>query len=283
MQKVFVNESVHTSLSSEAIRFAIRYRFQLENIPVNRSYDPSTNKYTYFDESRKCWGDGIHLIDDDIMGFLYARADRKDSDDGDDETMNADEQHSVKLSQIATRRSPLSVGRAVSMRPYKGELTFNCVGGEKNSRSLYLAETHTTEYQYSFALNLDQVAERAHTFNVLDAIMDPPNVGGNASRFYYDFSPESIVLRLTTQHSSKVQNCFLFEENSVVIPSLVRQVKSGDIDPHELFIGGTISDTKEAKLLKRRGANVHPGTTAATKALELKLKDVLTPDDGAQA
>ncbi|MFN9533044.1 MAG: CRISPR-associated protein, partial [Pseudanabaena sp.] len=39
LQKVFHQDDVHTSVSAESIRFALRYRFQLEETDeVNRSY-----------------------------------------------------------------------------------------------------------------------------------------------------------------------------------------------------------------------------------------------------
>ncbi len=53
LQKVFHQDDLHTSVSAEAIRFALRYRFQLEGLPVNRSYDGE--KLQYEDEKRTAW------------------------------------------------------------------------------------------------------------------------------------------------------------------------------------------------------------------------------------
>ena len=39
LQKVFHLDDLHTSVSAESIRFAIRYRFQLDGLNVNREYD----------------------------------------------------------------------------------------------------------------------------------------------------------------------------------------------------------------------------------------------------
>jgi CRISPR-associated protein Cst2 len=55
LQKVFHQDDLHTSVSAEAIRFALRYRFQLEGLPVNRSYDPEESKLFYQDEKRATW------------------------------------------------------------------------------------------------------------------------------------------------------------------------------------------------------------------------------------
>ena len=69
LQKVFHNDDVHTSVSAEAIRFAIRYRLQLEHLNVNRKYDSSTGKLTYADEKRVSWGSDDKYVDDDSDGI----------------------------------------------------------------------------------------------------------------------------------------------------------------------------------------------------------------------
>ena len=74
LQKVFHQDDLHTSVSAESIRFALRYRFQLEDLPVNRSYDPEADKLNYQDEKRTQWNpknDNV-FIDDDLMGFMDA-------------------------------------------------------------------------------------------------------------------------------------------------------------------------------------------------------------------
>ncbi len=47
LQKVFHQDDLHTSVSAEAIRFAIRYRLQLEGLSLNRTYNPETAKVGY--------------------------------------------------------------------------------------------------------------------------------------------------------------------------------------------------------------------------------------------
>jgi CRISPR-associated protein Cst2 len=69
---------------------------------------------------------------------------------------------------------------------------------------------HTTEYQYSFGLNLGDVIYKPHIGHVIDALFDPPAVAGNHARFAYDFSPSSVVLRVTNVQSSRIQNCDRF-------------------------------------------------------------------------
>jgi len=233
LQKVFHQDDLHTSVSAESIRFALRYRFQLENLKINRSYDPEAGKLNYEDEKRTTWNpDGDVFVDDDLMGFMDAAAaqaekETEETDSGQDAPAKTKKKAKGKTTK---RPSPLAIGRAVSLRPYRGELSFNAVSGEKvkGKLSLYNAEMHTTEYQYSFGLNLDDVIKKENIAHVVEAIIDPPQVAGNHARFAYDFSPASIVLRVTNAHSSKIQNCFEHDEDSrgYTVKRLIERVES---------------------------------------------------------
>lgn len=289
LQKVFVNDDLHTSVSAEAIRFAIRYRFQLQGLGPNRTYDGATGKLKYEDEKRTYWGAApSKRIDDDIMGFMDAAAAKQEREEEEAEAQEpADQTAEPKKKQrkpkakgpVTKRPSPLALGRAVSLRPYRGEVSFNCVSGEKGAEkagggkalSLYAAEMHTTEYQYSFGLNLGDVIEKEHIEAVIDAIIDPPQVAGNHARFAYDFSPETIVLRVTSAHSSRIQNCFGHDEQTrgVTIRWLVERVRAGDLAPSELFVGGRHAGSEEGQELKRLGVSVDSSVDkTAAKAKE---------------
>lgn len=274
LQKVFHQDDLHTSVSAEAIRFALRYRFQLENTAeVNRSYDSSTGKLEYEDEKRTKWNPaGEVFIDDDLMGFMDAEAAAKEKEEEIDPEEEPDEPKTKKKKEkpkgkTTKRQSPLAVGRAVSLRPYRGEVSFNCVSGEKKKGqlSLYSAEMHTTEYQYSFGLNLGDVVKKKHIASLIEAIIDPPPVAGNHSRFAYDFSPASIVLRVTNAHSSKIQNCFEHdeEERTYTIARLIDRIESGDIPASEIIIGGDVAKTEEGQKLKALNVTVFSGVIAA--------------------
>src|SRR3989441_3633984 len=267
LQKVFHQDDLHTSVSAESIRFALRYRFQLENLKVNRSYDPEAGKLNFEDEKRTTWNpDGDVFVDDDLMGFMDAAAAQAEKETeevevgGEGETKAKAPKKRAK-GKTTKRPSPLAIGRAVSLRPYRGELSFNAVSGEKvkGKLSLYNAEMHTTEYQYSFGLNLDDVIKKENIGHVVEAIIDPPQVAGNHARFAYDFSPASIVLRVTNAHSSKIQNCFEHDEESrgYTVKKLIERVESKDIPAGELFIGGEITKTpKRGRLEEIRGGGV---------------------------
>jgi CRISPR-associated protein Cst2 len=282
LQKVFHQDDVHTSVSAEAIRFALRYRFQLEaTATVNRSYDSSTGKLKYQDEKRTQWNpqDDV-FIDDDLMGFMDAEAAAKEKEEEVDAEEESEEPKAKKKKEkpkgkTTKRQSPLAIGRAVSLRPYRAELSFNCVSGEKTKGqlSLYSAEMHTTEYQYSFGLNLGDVVKKKHIASLIEAIIDPPQVAGNHSRFAYDFSPASIVLRVTNAHSSKIQNCFEHneEERTYTIARLINRIESEDIPASEIIIGGDVARTEEAKKLKHLKVSVFSGVIAAANEARKRI------------
>jgi len=281
LQKVFHQDDLHTSVSAESIRFALRYRFQLENLKVNRSYDPEAGKLNYEDEKRTTWNpDGDVFVDDDLMGFMDAAAAQaeKETQEAEGEGDASTKPKKKAKGKTTKRPSPLAIGRAVSLRPYRGELSFNAVSGEKvkGKLSLYNAEMHTTEYQYSFGLNLDDVIKKGNIAHVVEAIIDPPQVAGNHARFAYDFSPASIVLRVTNAHSSKIQNCFEHDEDSrgYTVKRLIERVESHDIPASELFVGGEVTKTDEGARLKDLGANIFPGVRAAADAARGRIAEL---------
>ncbi|CAN5489290.1 type I-B CRISPR-associated protein Cas7/Cst2/DevR [soil metagenome] len=287
LQKVFHQDDVHTSVSAEAIRFALRYRFQLEGMRLNRTYDAAQGHLNYEDEKREKWNPrGDVFIDDDLMGFMDAAAAKKEDEAvaleeaATNEEQVATPAKGAKKSKVkgksATRRiSPLAIGRAVSLRPYRGELSFNAVSGkkEKGTLSLYNAEMHTTEYQYSFGVNLDDVINKANIGHLIDAIVDPPQVAGNHARFAYDFSPASIVLRVTNAHSSKIQNCFEHDETSrsYTVEKLIQRIESTDIPADELIVGGELTETPEGDALQKLGVTVFPGVKAAAEEARRRI------------
>jgi CRISPR-associated protein Cst2 len=279
LQKVFHQDDLHTSVSAEAIRFAIRYRFQLEGLSVNRSYDPGAGKLNFEDEKRTTWNlSGDVFIDDDLMGFMDAAAAQQEQEEEGVEGEEATPKKKTKAKGKTTKRqSPLAIGRAVSLRPYRGELSFNAVSGEKEKGklSLYNAEMHTTEYQYSFGLNLNDVVRKENIGHLIDAIIDPPPVAGNHSRFAYDFSPSSVVLRVTNAHSSKIQNCFEHDEESrsYTVERLIGRVASGDVPAGELIIGGELAATVEGKRLESLGVKVFLGVKAAANAARKQIAE----------
>lgn len=277
LQKVFHQDDLHSSVSAEAIRFAIRYYFQLENPDaVNRKFEQG--KLVYKDEDRTYWNpaSGAACIDDDLMGFMDAKAGAAEKEEASQEPAEETPKKKRKAKgTITIRQSPLAVGRAVSLRPYRGELSFNCVSGakEEGKLSLYAAEMHTTEYQYSFGVNLSDVVKKVHIGNLIDAIVDLPAVAGNHARFAYDFSPASIVLRVTNAHASRIQNCFEHDEDNrtYTVQRLIDRITAGDIPASELIVGGEVALTDKGKRLKELNVTVLAGIRLAANEAQQRI------------
>lgn len=266
LQKVFVKDELHTSISGEAIRFALRYRFQLEAPDsVNRTFE--NGKLNFKDEDRSYWAPGKELyIDDALMGFMNAKAAQQENEvewEDLDEAEEKPKSKSKSKGKVTKHQSPLAISRAVSLRPYRGEISYNSVSGEKQKGklSLYSAEMHTSEYQYSFGLNLSDVGRKKYIAQFLAAVIDLPPVAGNHARFAYDFSPASIVLRVTSAHSPKIHYIYEHDEanRTYTIQRLIQRVEAEDIPAQELIVGGEVSMTLEGQKLKELGVEVVPG------------------------
>ena len=83
LQKLLWKGSVHTTVSAEAIRWALRYWWQLHSrekpeLQTNRQWDDQTDNNKWQDEKWKGWAekDGKTYIDDDVLGFRRPRGPR---------------------------------------------------------------------------------------------------------------------------------------------------------------------------------------------------------------
>lgn len=277
LQKVFHQDDLHTTVSAESIRFALRYRFQLEleDERINRTYNMATGKVKFKDDKWKDWTPNENVfVDDDLMGFMNAAAAKKEQEAEevkDDSAEVKDPPTKGKKTKpkgtTYKRPSPLATGRAVSLRPYRGETSFNCATQKEDGSglTLYNAEIHCTEYQYFFGLNLSSVINKENIKHLINSVVDPPPVAGNHARFAYDFSPASIVLRVTNAHSSRIQNCFEHDEDNRTfsVKRLIERVEVNDVPANELIIGGDLADTDDGKRLAELGATVIPGVVKA--------------------
>lgn len=252
LQKVTRGNDQYTTVSAEAIRWAYREYFQSINPEVtNRTFDPDKDKYSFKDERF----DSKKYIDDDLFGYMDAK---KGSDNKDATTK---------------RRGVLEISRAISLDPYWGDVVFGSKGGEKGNTSIHQTEVHCTAYQYTLGLTPESLKKAERAGILLDAISAIRHVGGNHSRFLYEFRPESVVLRVTEDASPWIMDCFKRLGDAVGCPRLVRLVEVGDINPDELVIGGEIVDTPYGKQLEELGVSVHRGVKAAIAAAQTKLAE----------
>ena len=249
LQKLIWKGQVHTTVSSEAIRWAMRYYWQQNEVEVNRQWDDEKEDHTWQDSKWEGWRKkgGKIYIDDDLLGFM-------------------------KL-PIAKRRGMLEVCRAISTTPYVGDITFNAKSGEKERTSLYGTEMHATRYQYGFALTPARLREPDRALDALSAVAALGEVAGNHSRYLFDFSPDSIVLRVTQDPAPRILYIFEEQDGQVGVPELLRKVEAGDIDPKELFIGGRLA--RQEGIQNLGAAVCEPGVKKAVEACKEEIQKQL--------
>jgi CRISPR-associated protein Cst2 len=301
LQKLNWKGDTHSSVSSEAIRWALRYYWQTHGYSVNRIWQEDTSdKIKFQDEGF----DAIKYIDDDVLGFMRAEAAKKEGSEQsqkEESEISEESEEEVKLEVIQelendakakkpkrtknkkpqgvniNRRGMLGVTRAVSINPFFGDITFNATSsGKKGKTSLHSTEVHATRYQYGFAITPEGLNEKSRINAVLDGLISIAEVAGNHARFLYDFSPESIILRWT-QYDASPRCLYCFEEDelgNILIPDLVRRVEVGDINPEELWIGGKIADSLGDLKVGDSKAHIFPGV----KAVVEELKKVIIHD-----
>ena len=241
LQKLVWHGKVHTTVSAEAIRFALRRLLDgAEDEGCNRKYDDVSRANPWQADKFQGWADGKKVagrkvIDDDLLGFMSAEGAAEEGGKG-----------STKV-----RRAVLEVTRAVSISPWPGDVTFNAAspGATPSAQKKginpvpYGTEMHATRYQYGFALTPSRLAVPGRAAHALNGLCGLGEVAGNHGRFLYDFSPESVLFRITDDPAPRILYSFeALEGDEIGVLGLLRKVESGDIRPAELVIGGAIVD-----------------------------------------
>jgi|UniRef100_A0A7C1JMJ5 CRISPR-associated protein Cst2 len=275
LQKLLWHGEVHTTVSAEAIRWAIRYFWQLKGLSVNRRWNDATNQHEWqvsgFDPER--------FIDDDVLGFMRAEAAQQEANEAEQATPT--DRRRRQRGQTIARRSRLEVTRAVSLTPWRGDVTFNAAGINATPSAAqqgpypvpYYTEMHATRYQYGFALTPAALAEPARALHVVDALIHLGEVAGNHARFLYDFSPETIVFRWTDDFAPRMLYAFTVSDNGHVrAPLLLERVQAGDILATELVIGGALAKTEDGQALAAAGAIVLPSVREAGEKIKQIIK-----------
>jgi CRISPR-associated protein Cst2 len=186
------------------------------------------------------------------------------------------------------RRGALEVTRAISLSPFAGETFFGSRSGKKDNKSIYITEIHATRYQYGFAITPEKTYLKvpARVLDVVDAVIGLSEVGGNNSRFLFDFSPDSVVFRWTDDFAPRMLYGFEMDPNGTVsFPDLVRKVKDGDIAAKELFIGGSIvhsldEETKKVLVGAKISNSGGTGVKAAAEAVKKEIRKDLGLTEG---
>ena len=269
LQKLLWLGETHTTVSAEAIRFALR-RVLHGYEDTNRVWDETTRANVWQDHQFKGWAThkGRTFIDDDLLGFMTAEAAKEDGSDGGKGSANV-------------RRAVLEVTRAVSLTPWAGDVTFNAASpgatpsaskGDKNkSRNPvpYGTELHATRYQYGVALTPERLRDKARAAKAIQALCNLGTVAGNHGRFLFDFSPDTVIIRLTHDPAPRLLYCFDTTDDgkTIVAPTLLSRLTNGDIDPKELILGVSDVDSTLAGELKGKGVPVFGVRKACDEAV----------------
>lgn len=270
LQKLIWQGETHSTVSAEAIRFALRRRLaKAEPQGTNRTWNDDARRNEWrngrdVDTEFAKWADRNYsgFIDDDLLGFMAAEA-AKEEAEGTDADAEAGEVVEVAEKKGAgknakkdktkgtatTRRSPLEVTRAISLTPWAGDVTFNAASPMATPSAAkkgtdnpvpYGAEVHATRYQYGVALTPERLRDKSRAATAIEALCNLGTVAGNHARFLFDFSPDAVVIRITDDPAPRLLYCFETQDNgrTVVAPRLTKRVADGDIKAEELIVAG---------------------------------------------
>jgi CRISPR-associated protein Cst2 len=278
LQKLLWRGEVHTTVSAEAIRWAIRWHWQRTRgeKELNRRWKEDVERahHEWADRNFEGWH---RFIDDDVLGFMSAEAAKEEANPEESKQSKRGKQRGKTLA----RRARLEVTRAISLTPFAGDITFNAasVGATPSASATgrdpvpYGAEVHATRYQYAFALTPAALKDPTRAIDVLDSLIDLSSVGGNHARFLFDFAPDSVIFRWTEDFAPRILYAFdLDAEGTLSVPEIRRRVDAGDIKAEELVIGGALSRTSDGKALGEAGASVHDGVKAAAEKIKKELE-----------
>ena len=280
LQKVLWNGDVHSTVSAESIRWAIRDIWQRQGLKVNRNWNEATRQHTWEDANFE--QEGGPYVDDDVLGYMSAQAAREETGDG--PQSGTGQRRARPRGRTLARRSRFEATRAISLTPWPGDVVFNVAGvGATPSASRrgdspvpYSGEVHATRYQYAFALTPEHLLDRARALHLIDAIVDLTEVAGNHARFLYDFAPDAVVFRWTDDFAPRMLYPLQIDSDGrVAAPELLRKVRAGDIDARELVVGGSLAETSDGEALRGLGATVHPGVKRAAETVKELLRQVV--------
>lgn len=277
LQKLLWQGETHSTVSAEAIRFALR-RLLAEAEETNRSWNESAQskpRNEWRDDQFSGWQteNGAVYIDDDLLGFMSAQAAKNEGSDEEEE--NSGKRKNKAKGTVNLRRGVLEISRAVSLTPWSGDITFNAntpwsnLGAkDKDNPGPYGAELHATRYQYGISLTPERLRDRSRAATAIQALCNLGTVAGNHGRFLFDFSPEAVVIRLTDDPAPRLLYCFSTEDDGKTInaKSLIQRIQSGDIDSKELLVGVSDLESQLAHDLKAAGIKAITGVKAASAA-----------------
>ncbi len=289
LQKLLWLGDTHSTISAEAIRFALRRLLEAAE-PTNRTWNESAQpkpRNEWKDDQFAGWvtDDGKVFIDDDLLGFMSAQAAKEDGSESDEDSKPG--KKSKGKGTVTLRRGMLEITRAVSLTPWAGDVTFNAntpwsnLGAkDKDNPGPYGTEVHATRYQYGVALTPERLRDKSRAAKAIDALCNLGTVAGNHGRFLFDFSPDAVVIRITQDPAPRLLYCFDTPDNGKTVraQSLLERIDAEDINPRELIFGAGNVNNPDSELvanLKKRGVatfGVKKACEEAVKRINAELK-----------
>ena len=271
LQKLVWFGQSHSTVSAEAIRFALRRLLNdVDKSGTNRKWNEKDRVNEWQDHAFKGWKKekGETFIDDDLLGFMTAEAAKEEGKSG----------------SANVRRAVLEITRAVSLTPWAGDVTFNAASPgatpsaqKKGSNPVpYGTEVHATRYQFGYAMTPERLREPSRAAKALNALVSLRTVAGNHGRFLFDFSPDAIAIRITDDPAPRLLYCFDTPDvgKSIEASSVIQRIEAGDIDKDELIIGTGNTSSRLAEQFGEAGVTVCGVKTAVKQAcekIEMKL------------
>lgn len=280
LQKLIWQGRPHTTVSAEAIRFALRKALaELDPQGTNRHWNEETRCNEWEDAKFTTWADNQSAVyaDDDLLGFMSAEAAKEEGEAG----------------SANVRRAVLEVTRAVSLTPWAGDVTFNAASPKATPSAAksksgdysvpYGTELHATRYQYGLALTPERLRDKSRAARALSAIGQLGTVAGNQGRFLFDFAPDSIIIRITDDPAPRLLYCFETTDDGKTVKvtsAFCNRVgdNGADIGGAELIIGGVFATEPLAEELRAKGAKLFPHAVKAAveeacRRIDARLKE----------
>jgi CRISPR-associated protein Cst2 len=269
LQKLIWKGQTHSTVSAESIRFALRRELAAFE-ETNRSWDEQIAANVWKDHQFSAWAKDKAkvFIDDDLLGYMTAEASNEEGVAG----------------SANIRRAVLEVSRAVSLTPWPGDVTFNAASpgatpsaAKKGTNPVpYGTEVHATRYQYGIAMTPGRLRDPNREKSAINALCALRTVAGNHGRFLFDFSPEVIVFRVTTDPAPRLLYCFETNDDgqTVHLDILLRRIESGDVDSSEIYVGVSDLSAQLADQLRKVGASV-AGVKATAHAVVVSVEQHL--------
>jgi CRISPR-associated protein Cst2 len=263
LQKISKNGKEYAIFSSEAKRHALReiLRNKLNENEINRSRrddEIDMDGKSQLSVEFRDYPDPLKYADDFIFGYMMAKSEyikKAIKAKGDNWKAKSD--------------SVLRINNSVALSPYKYEATFHQSPRQLKTKEnennfwenqapsvLLHKEISHTAFQYPFALagkDCQQKPGSEWIKALLEAIGELTNVAGGHARNYYEMSPKSIVMRLSSSLVAGYDT-YGFQEDGNFAPLTRIHDKSGerDLPGEEFYIGGDVvrnlSDENKRKL-----------------------------------